>query len=107
MINKKKIINIKLILILCFCVIASSVLYNLSVNHWYRYNETYLEMLKNISSDDFYYSHYLDEANDYYFDCICLTISIVFSTIAAIASAIAFVLINFKFGNKDTDKKSF
>ena len=80
----KLIINILLVFVFAASVIALALICRATNAHW--------EVFNNFLKD--FHDH--PDYNSYLSETLCLTFSIIFSALAAIASAITFFLLNFK-----------
>jgi len=65
-------------------------------NYWYAYNEIYADILQTSQNIE-----HINEIKAYYSQALCLTFSIIFSILGAIASAVVFCLLNFKIWKKE------
>ena len=96
-------INILLIFLFVASIIAFSLLCDITHNHWFVYNNTYREMLKIENLDEYHISR----INEYFSETLCLTFSVIFSSLITAASAATFILLNlelFKNKKKKTQK---
>lgn len=80
----KLLINILLIFVFVASIIALALIIQQTHNHWYVFNEFLADWKDNPEHDN-----YLNAT-------LCLTFSVIFSALSAIASAIACILLNFK-----------
>ncbi len=85
----KLIINILLLTIFIFCIIAFALICKMTATNWDYFIQVFIDW-----TDHPDYNIFLQ-------DTLCLTFSIIFSILGAIASAVVFCLLNFKIWKKE------